>query len=169
MKSVECLLLSIVTFSHSLFTERLNRHEVCPYRLLFVLQRYSLGLCSAHYSSVSSLTFPSVSLPLSFNSRHQIKGKTYQAFLSFSASFTQCGKCVRVCMIENCLHQTKPLLLTLRTPTLQGQTHSHTHYTHSAPDSPVGDICSLLRNNWHSEHEYTTGICPWFPCITAQA
>lgn len=47
--------------------------------------------------------------------------------------------------------------------TLQGQTRSHTHYIHVSLDIPAGGICSLLRNYWHSEREYTAGICPWFP------
>lgn len=29
----------------------------------------------------------------------------------------------------------------------------------------AGGVCSLLRNNWHSERECTTGICPWFPLL----
>lgn len=69
-----------------------------------------------------------------------------------------------------CIRQTAPGFdLTdspLHTHTLQGQTHSHTHYIHFSLDIPVGGICSLLRNNWHSEREYTAGICPWFPRLT---
>lgn len=33
-------------------------------------------------------------------------------------------------------------------------------------DIPAGGICSLLRNNWHSEREYTAGIRPCFPRLT---
>lgn len=54
---------------------------------------------------------------------------------------------------------TEKVTLLVLTHTLQGQIHSHTHYIHVS--LPAGG--SLLRNNWHSEREYTAGICPWSP------
>lgn len=71
----------------------------------------------------------------------------------------------RVSMTVNCASIKRLLLLTSSPPPhrLQGQIHSHTHYIHFSLDIPAGGICSLLRNNWHSEREYTAGIWPSVP------
>lgn len=67
------------------------------------------------------------------------------------------------------------LVLTLRT------CFSHTTRTNPFPHSldpllswySCGRHLLTLRNKWHSEREYTAGICPWFPRLnrasTAQA
>lgn len=93
------------------------------------------------------------------------KGKNAKEMLSMAVFFPSCitqhGKCATVSMTENSSSEKPLLFLTLRT-----QTHSHTHYIRFSPDIPAGGICSLLRNSWHSEREYTAGICPWSPRLT---
>lgn len=41
---------------------------------------------------------------------------------------------------------------------------THSPLTHIRPSRG-----RRLHNNWHSEHEYTAGICSWFPCVAARA